>query len=124
MGPSHGMGEMAVAQEAPMAAATSGEQSGSTLMTVQTMETSLRMSFGNSGRMGRSMQRLVRMACSDGRLSRLWNEPGTRPTEYIFSSKSTESGKKSTPSRGLSAMVTLQRTAVSPYRTMTDDVAS
>ena len=103
-----------MAVETPMAAATSGEQSGSTLMTVAMTVQSLRRSFGNSGRMGRSMQRDARIAFSDGLLSLLWKEPGIRPTEYIFSSKSTESGKKSMPSRGLSDAVTVQSTTVSP----------
>ena len=42
-----------------------------TLITVQTTETSLRMSFGNSGRIGRSIIRAVSVAFSLGRPSRL-----------------------------------------------------
>ena len=87
-------------------AAISGEQSGSTDITVQTTETSLRMSFGNSGRMGRSITREAKTAFSEGRPSRFKNEPGILPTAYSFSSKSTESGKKSMPSRGLAEAVT------------------
>ena len=94
--------------------AISGLQSWSTLITVITTATSLRISFGNSGRMGRSMTRDVRMAFSPGRPSRRIKLPGMRPTEYSFSSKSTLRGKKSMPSRGFSLMVTLHKTRVSP----------
>ena len=60
--------------------AISGRQSGSTDMTVMTTEQSLRISFGNSGRIGRSTRREDRIALSDGRDSRLMNEPGILPT--------------------------------------------
>ncbi len=113
-GPFQGMSEMARAAEVPIRAAISGEQSWSTLMTVAMMDTSLRKSEGNRGRMGRSMTRLVRMPFSPGRPSRRLKEPGMRPTEYSFSSKSTLRGKKSMPSRGRGAAVTQQSTRVSP----------
>jgi len=80
------MSEMEMAIEVPIMAVISGAQSGSTDMTVQTTDTSLRISLGKRGRMGRSMTREVRMAFSLGRLSRRWKEPGILPTEYIFSS--------------------------------------
>ncbi len=40
------------------------------------------------------------MAASDGRDSRLMKPPGILPAAYIRSSKSTVSGKKSSPGRG------------------------
>ena len=92
----------------------SGLQSWSTLITVMVTHTSLRMVLGNRGRMGRSITRLVSTAFSPGRPSRRIKLPGMRPTEYSFSSKSTLKGKKSMPSRGLSLMVTLHSTTVSP----------
>lgn len=53
IGPSHGISEMEIEMEAPIMAVISGEQSGSTdMIRCQTMETSLRISFGNRGRMG------------------------------------------------------------------------
>ena len=42
-------------------------------------QTSLRISLGNSGRMGRSTTREDRMACSPGRPSRRMKLPGIRP---------------------------------------------
>ena len=86
IGPSHGISEIAIAAETPMAAATSGLQSGSTDITVATTVQSLRISFGKSGRIGRSIQREARTALSVALPSRFVNEPGIRPTEYIFSS--------------------------------------
>ena len=64
--------------------------------------------------MGRSIIRQVRMAFSEGRPSRRRNAPGILPTEYSFSSKSTERGKKSMPSRGLAEAVAATWTTVSP----------
>ena len=46
-------------------------------------------------------------------------EPGIFPTEYNFSSKSTDSGKKSIPSFGSFDAVTFTITTVSPYLTKT-----
>ena len=80
IGPFHGMSEMVSAMEVPTMAAISGRQSWSTLITVQTTETSLRMSFGNSGRIGRSITRDVKIALSLGRPSLLRKEPGILPT--------------------------------------------
>ena len=79
MGPFHGISDTAVTREAPIIPAISGLQSGSRLMTVMVMHTSLRISLGNSGRMGRSTTRLVRMARSPGRPSRRIKLPGMRP---------------------------------------------
>ncbi len=70
-GPFHGTSERLSAAEAPTRAATSGRQSGSALITVQTTETPLRRSFGNSGRMERSIMRPAATAFSVGRPSRL-----------------------------------------------------
>ena len=95
-------------------AAISGEQSGSTDMTVHTTDTSFLISLGNRGRIGRSMTREVRMALSLGRPSLFRKEPGILPTAYSFSSKSTDSGKKSMPSLGLAEAVTATFTTVSP----------
>ena len=86
IGPSHGISETAIAAETPIAAVISGEQSGSTDITVATTEQSFLMSFGKSGRIGRSIQREERIAFSVALPSRRWKEPGKRPTEYIFSS--------------------------------------
>ena len=61
------------------------------------------------------MTRAVRIEFSDAFPSRLLNPPGIFPTEYIFSSNSTLSGKKSTPSLGLSEAVAVDNTVVSPY---------
>ena len=43
--------------------------------------------------------------------------PGILPTEYIFSSYSTLSGKKSIPSLGFTDAVTVDKTVESPYFT-------
>ena len=68
--------------------------------------------------MGRSIRREARMARSEGRPSRRMKLPGMRPTAYSFSSKSTDRGKKSMPSRGFLEAVALTSTQVSPQRTM------
>ena len=75
------MSEIERAQEVPIMAVISGEQSGSTDMTVQTTETSFLISLGKRGRMGRSITREVRIALSLGRPSLLRKEPGILPTE-------------------------------------------
>jgi len=106
---------MLSAIEVPTIAAISGEQSGSTDITVHTTETSLRISFGKRGRIGLSITRETRIAFSLGRPSLFKNEPGILPTAYIFSSKSTDKGKKSIPSRGSVEAVTATLTTVSPY---------
>src|ERR1700722_3080088 len=61
--------------------------------------------------------RAVSVAFSPERPSRLKNEPGIFPAEYILSSTSTVSGRKST-SRCPPA-VAVERTIVSPWRTTT-----
>ena len=67
--------------------------------TVQMTCTSFVKPFGQSGRIGRSIIRAVRIARSVGRPSRLKKPPGIFPAAYIRSSTSTVSGKKSAPSR-------------------------
>ena len=84
-GPSNGMSDTAKAREAPNIAAISGVQSWSTDKTVLVIWISLRTPSGNIGRKGRSIKRLVKVAASDGRPSRLMKPPGTLPTAYIFS---------------------------------------
>ena len=86
IGPAQGISEIAIAQDTPIAAATSGEQSGSTDITVATTEQSFLISLGNKGRIGRSIQREAKTALSEAFPSLLVKEPGIRPTEYIFSS--------------------------------------
>ena len=86
IGPSQGISEIAIAADTPIAAVISGEQSGSTDITVATTEQSFLKSFGKSGRIGRSIQRDVRIAFSPALPSLRRNEPGILPTEYIFSS--------------------------------------
>ena len=46
---------------------------------------SLKKSSGNSGRIGRSIRRLVRVSCSLGLASRLKKLPGILPAAYVFS---------------------------------------
>ena len=79
------MSDTAKAREAPNIAAISGVQSWSTDKTVLVIWISLRTPSGNIGRKGRSIKRLVKVAASDGRPSRLMKPPGTLPTAYIFS---------------------------------------
>ena len=86
IGPSQGISDTAIAAETPIAAVISGEQSGSTDITVATTEQSFLISFGNKGRIGLSIQREARIAFSVALPSLLWKEPGKRPTAYIFSS--------------------------------------
>ena len=86
IGPFHGMSEMERAMDAPIIAVISGEQSSSTDITVSVRATSLRRSFGKSGRMGLSITLLVSIAFSEGLPSRRRNPPGIFPTAYIFSS--------------------------------------
>ncbi len=63
-GPFQGISDMETATETPSIAVISGAQSGSTDITVATTLTSLRISFGNKGRMGLSITREARMAFS------------------------------------------------------------
>src|SRR6478672_5638052 len=73
--------------------------------------------LGKSGRMGRSIMRAVSVPFSPERPSRLKNEPGILPAEYMRSSTATVRGRKST-SRRLPTVAVL-RTIVSPLFTTT-----
>ena len=86
IGPFHGTSEIEIAIDAPIIAVISGEQSISTLITVQTIETSFLILLSKRGRIGRSITRLVRIAFSEGLPSLLRYAPGILPTAYIFSS--------------------------------------
>jgi hypothetical protein len=59
------------------------------------------------------MKRETSTSRSESRPSRLKKPPGILPAADVFSTKSTVSGKKSIPSRGL-ALVAVTSTAVSP----------
>jgi hypothetical protein len=87
--------------------------------TVQMTCTSFLKPFGQSGRIGRSIIRAVRMARSVGRPSRLKKPPGIFPAAYMRSSTSTVSGKKSAPSRASVRPTAVARIIVSPERTTT-----
>src|SRR5699024_3690402 len=119
VGPPNGISEIDNAAEAPIIAATSGELSCSTLNTVATTTTSFLKSFGNNGLNGLSIALDTNIALSLGFPSLFVYEPGIFPTEYIFSSKSTDNGKKSIPSFGSFDAVTFTITTVSPYFTNT-----
>src|SRR5207302_826576 len=80
---------------------------------------SLRKPFGQSGRIGRSIIRAVRIARSVGRPSRLKKPPGIFPAAYMRSSTSTVSGKKSAPSRVSIRPCAVASTIVSPERMTT-----
>ena len=116
IGPLKGRPEIWVDIDAALMATTSYSTCGLRARTVMTTWTSLRSPFLNAGRSGRSMRRQARMAPSDGRPSRRKNEPGMRPTAYIFSSTSTVSGKKSMDSRGVFWAVVALSSMVSPSR--------
>ncbi len=73
------MPEIASAAEAPIMEITSGSWSFSADMTVQTTCTSFMKPLGNSGRIGRSMSRLVSVSFSEGRPSRRKKPPGIFP---------------------------------------------
>ena len=113
-GPSKGMPASMVAIEAPLMARTSGGLDWSADRVVMRIWTSLRSPSANVGRIGRSTRRQVRIAFSEGRPSRLKNEPGMRPAAYIFSSKSTVRGKKSRCSLGARLAVEVTSRIVSP----------
>ena len=66
IGPFHGISEIESAIEAPSIAATSGSQSGSTERMSRLIATSLRRSFGKSGRIGLSMTLEARIDLSVG----------------------------------------------------------
>ena len=99
IGPLNGMSEIQSAKLAPNIAAISALDSpDQRLNTVFTTCTSFRNPSANKGRIGRSIIRAVKVACSLGLPSRRKKPPGILPTEYSFSSKLTVSGKKSIPS--------------------------
>ncbi|MCY1303451.1 hypothetical protein D9M70_531600 [compost metagenome] len=70
---------MARAAEVPIIAAMSGSVFLLVDTTVQMTCTSLRKPSGNSGRIGRSIRREVRVSFSEGRASRLKKPPGILP---------------------------------------------
>ena len=114
VGPLNGISEIAKAVAAPIIAATSGELSCSTQRTVAVTTTSFLKSFGNNGLNGLSIALAVSIALSVGFPSLFKNPPGIFPTEYNFSSNSTDNGKKSIPSFGSFEAVTFTNTHVSP----------
>ena len=76
---------MVSAAEAPIMATMSGSVSPSWASTVQMIWVSLRKPSGNSGRIGRSTRREVRVSFSEGRPSRLKKPPGILPAAKAFS---------------------------------------
>src|SRR5699024_2474765 len=72
--------------------------------------------------MGRSMRRLVNVASSLGRPSRLLKPPGILPAAYSFSSYATVNGKKGR-SLGSFEVVAVLSTAVSPWLSKTATLA-
>ena len=79
-----GMPETARAAAAPIMAITSGSWSLSADITVQMTCTSFIKPFGKSGRIGRSMSRLVSVSFSEGRPSRRKNPQGFSPRRRFF----------------------------------------
>jgi hypothetical protein len=79
MGPLNGAPEMASAAETPSMAGTSGFTAGFSDLTVAMTCTSRPKPLANSGRMGRSISREVRISPSLGRPSRRKKPPGMRP---------------------------------------------
>ena len=73
------MSEIVSADEAPLIARMVGSFSWSTLSTVATTWISFRKPSGKSGRTGRSINRLERIAISLGRPSRRMKPPGILP---------------------------------------------
>ena len=71
--------EIASAAEAPVIASTSLSLSVSAEITSAMICVSRRQPVGNSGRIGRSIRRLVSTSFSLGLPSRLKNPPGMRP---------------------------------------------
>ena len=118
-GPKNGSGEMCSAADAPLMHRMSCGVTMSTDSVVQITCTSLRKPFGQSGRIGRSIMRAVRVARSVARPSRLKKPPGILPAAYIFSSTSMVSGKKSAPSRASGRPCAVARIIVSPDLTST-----
>ena len=118
-GPRNGSGEIASAAEAPLMQRMSCGVTMSAERTVQMTCTSLRKPFGQSGRIGRSIMRAVRVARSDALPSRLKKPPGILPAAYIRSSTSIVSGKKSASARASCRPTAVARIIVSPERTTT-----
>ncbi len=85
MGPSKGQLLIASAAEAAVPASTSESFSPSWDMTKTWIWTSSMNPSGKSGRMGRSMRRIVRISRSFGAPSRLRNPPGNLPAAAVFS---------------------------------------
>ena len=80
IGPFQGISEMERAIDVPTIAVISGEQLGSTDITVQITETSFLISLGKRGLMGLSITLETSIAFSDGLPSLLRYEPGIFPT--------------------------------------------
>ena len=76
---SNGSDEIDSAAEAPVIARTSESFSVSAEMSSATICVSKNQPLGNSGRIGRSIRRLVSTSFSAGLPSRLKNPPGMRP---------------------------------------------
>ena len=76
---------MCSAALAPLTPRMSGSLSRSADSTMAWIWTSARYPSGNRGRMGRSMQRMVRISFVVGRPSRLKNPPGILPAADGFS---------------------------------------
>ena len=72
--------------DAPVTASTSGGTSSSMERVVAMIWISSLSQWGNRGRMGRSIRRLMRMAFSGGRPSRRRKPPGILPAAYSLSS--------------------------------------
>src|SRR5438105_3847739 len=118
-GPMKGSGEIISAADAPLMHRMSCAVRRSAERTVQITCTSFLNPLGQSGLIGRSICRAVRIARSVGRPSRLKKPPGIFPAAYIRSSTSTVSGKKSAPSRASVRPCAVESTIVSPERTTT-----
>ena len=112
-GPSNGRPDRPSAADAATMPMTSGSFSPSWVSNVSTIWVSLRIPSGKSGLRERSAKRPARMPDSGGRPSRRRTLPGIRPIEYVRSSNSTCSGKKSRPARGPAATTVASR-VVSP----------
>ena len=113
IGPRNGSWESVRHADAPTKAGMSGRFLSSAESTVAVICTSSRKTSGKSGRIERSMKRETSTSRSARRPSRLKKPPGILPAAEVFSTKSTVSGKKSMPSRGL-PVVTVTSTTVSP----------
>ena len=81
----NGISEMAKAVPAPNTASGAGSCSGSADSTMAIICVSFKNPSGNKGRMGRSINRLVRISFSVGRPSRLMKPPGNFPAAYVYS---------------------------------------